>query len=360
MRPLTVLAIASAVVALSCQVCRLRTNSRPGGFLTAADARETGDCCHFVPDPRGGWKEQPAPCIPADPAVLSALQQPIPPDSSLAAAAPGDYDWHVDAGLVEVARYPWRDDGLPSARYKDIMVRAQDGTRWGERPSDARSFVEYADGRIVEEAVTFDDPLTGAHETAHVIDAQLRNASHFSPHYYYVGDGIAQYAVEPGTPVTAVRDRVPAFGRNESYYTTYFENPIRIGGASTSTESILHLFEEWNAYVLESEVAAELAMAGRPFARDTRDGAVALLLYCSVAAATLGELEPGYLNHHRLFKSVYARLAEQTMALARSAPLSERAAGILAKMQTAPETETTRTALRIWLGPAFATRVLGF
>lgn len=311
--------------------------------------------------------------------------RPVPP-GDLAddnPSAPGERPWPVRQvegydpreaiELVTIAQHPWRGDDFGSGHYRDVMSHARPETRFGGAHRMS----------------------TLGHETHHGLLAQVMNERNSEAQFFYFERGFGAFVdnseswLEPvrhaddgtrvvrrvhRTSIAEIRDYVPETARRlaASRYRTYLLDDTNDHGG------VLHLMDEWNAYLAGGRMSIEAHRAGQ-FPRatgqevlpgatvriDAVDGMVDFLWFVTAAVVALSEREPDYLAGNRQLKAVYGLFAEETVRLFAEGRTIASFRGfhgeaLFDAFATAADNQRARRVLRQWLGRAWTRRVFGF
>ena len=126
-----------------------------------------------------------------------------------------------------------------------------------------------------------------------------------------------------------------------------------------------NMVDEWQAYIAETIGLIESTEAGTPTPNDSVEGGAAEFLYYNASAMqALLEKEPGHLEKANV-KAIFAMLAEKTRFIydkleGNDSLRSAHTKKLFIHMQTNPEAEPIREALKQIYGAVWTKRVLGF
>ena len=259
---------------------------------------------------------------------------PVPPIFKV-----DDYRWQDHLQLSDVGDRGWSGNNFGSAYYKDVMSHA------------SRKITGYS-------------AMTNAHETNHMLNNEVRNATGEKDNTIYLDNGKAALVLEPKMNSGKIRNYLPEFVKKKasSRYQTYLVNQ------TSSWPEVLYQFDEWGAYRTDARVVDELVKAGtfdqaRQGEVCTLDGAIEFMYFGSAAVQALKVNEPDYLQYEQ-FKAGYALLAEQTMEYFKKYAGDQKfdcsATPIFDHFRDSSENKEIRETLREWLGAQFTERVWGF
>jgi hypothetical protein len=141
--------------------------------------------------------------------------------------------------------------------------------------------------------LSYPDRMTEAHETTHMINADIRNknGNGIDPVAFYVGGNRACTFVQPKMMKHNIAPFVPN-GLRGDRYATY------VTGQTEWDDSPLYLYDEWNAYTNGGRVCVEQVKAGT-YKDGWTDGVMGLLEFSVYAVATvmaIDKFDSGYYN----------------------------------------------------------------
>jgi hypothetical protein len=201
--------------------------------------------------------------------------------------------------------------------------------------------------------------LTAVHESHHFLLHENDGRTPASDKFVYHKGGKGTFFLEPNTKTAVVETYLPqSIVQNAKLYNTYIKSrPTQVIGEN--------MVDEWQAYITESIALIEATKAGASIPNDSVEGGAAEFLYFNATALlALSEKEPGHLTKPNV-KAIFAMLAEKSRWIydnlvdlnqLQKAHTKE----IFDHLQSSPDSEAVRNALKKIYGPTWTARVLGF
>lgn len=190
---------------------------------------------------------------------------------------------------------------MPSALPVLKMVRVQKYERvaGGSVYADV---MNHCDPRGMNQPVVGHSRPTNAHETAHMVHANMRNSHGGRVAGIYLLNGKGVILKEPGIKKSWVSKFVPASLR-ESKHDLYI-----LGNSGDEDAPIGSLCDEWNAYIIGCLVAMEDKEAGisDDDAIDRAEGNLELGIYCVAMAMAIEKYDRDYWDNYPEFKTFMA------------------------------------------------------
>jgi len=142
--------------------------------------------------------------------------------------------------------------------------------------------------------LTYPDRMTVAHETTHMINADLRNknGNGLDPVGFYVGYNMAVVFLQPKISKTVIADFVPTSLQGDRFHTY-------VTGMTEWNDSPLYLYDEWTAYTTGGAVCVEQVI-NKNYDSSWTDGVMGLTEFSVYALATVLAIEkydPSYLDN---------------------------------------------------------------
>jgi hypothetical protein len=253
----------------------------------------------------------------------------------------GDYDPRREIQLVDVPTYDFSGRDYGSAYYRDIMTHVPAGSR------------DFQSG-----------PSTHAHESLHGLNSVMRSRTRDLDNFVYFGNGKGAYVIEPRENSKDIRNHIGGTYRQLAS----FRIDIYLTRQALSWSNTLFVFDEWSAYNATTRSAVEIFRAGQwnnEFNSDPVDGLADFIYFSSAALLTIKKIDPDYLIKNKQFKAVFALQMEESVRWMNEAKKENIWRGSAAwkkfsNLQTAPDAEPIREAVRSLVGPVWTKRVLGF
>ena len=132
-----------------------------------------------------------------------------------------------------------------------------------------------------------------AHETTHMINAQIRNAHYPGHNGFYVTQGRGVVLKEPRISKSIVAGYVPATLRGPRF-NLYLINQTEWNDTPT------YILDEWVAYVNDARVGAEEKVADRT---DAMFGTLEFSVYATALAMAVKERDPDYWKSNEQFRN---------------------------------------------------------
>jgi hypothetical protein len=142
-----------------------------------------------------------------------------------------------------------------------------------------------------------DGRYTDAHETSHMISADVRMDNPGRNNGFYLLGGVAAVVQQPGLTIRDVADYVPPTLRG-SRYELYLVQQQRHWN-----DEPLYILEEWHCYTLGAMTAVDDVLNNRPLQRtDAVSGTLEFRVYGAALAMAIKERCPDYWRNNAQFR----------------------------------------------------------
>lgn len=170
----------------------------------------------------------------------------------------------------------------------------------------------------------FKDAPTRAHETAHMLHAQLSDlagGTGWQGMYFESGKALA-FREPEGVKVTAFEALVPTRFKGDSTHATYMRDGPR---QFPSKDRMGHIFNEWAAYCVNGRVSLEIIAGGGQLSEEGAHNAPKFFAYAATGIKYMmdnnspGLKDPQFLGAFALYADYTFRLMNQSLPLPRYA-----------------------------------------